>query len=174
MRCGQCLNHTPFFDNTQALFQYGFPIDAVLQQFKYNKQLSSADFFTHLILQHWTKPQDIDRLIPMPMHPARLGERGFNQSLEVAKQLSKPWSLPLDFDSCSRVKNTPPQATLSLKARIDNVKNAFACQGRLNGEHVLILDDVMTTGATLNALAKALKQAGASRVSCWVIARSVS
>lgn len=108
----------------------------------------------------------------MPIHPARLQTRGFNQSLEIARLLCKTWALPLDYQHCIRVKNTPPQTSLALKERQNNVKGAFQCNLNLSKARVLVVDDVMTTGASLNAVAKTLKQSGAITVDCLVMART--
>lgn len=115
----------------------------------------------------------IDLIIPMPMHHARLKERGFNQALELARIISKKTQLRLDYSACQRTRLTPPQASLPLKERIKNIRGVFSCQQDLRGLHIAIVDDVMTTGASLNELAKTLKQAGAAHVECWVIARTL-
>lgn len=109
----------------------------------------------------------------MPMHPKRLTERGFNQSLEIARLISQTLQINLDYHSCQRIKYAPPQASLPLKERIHNIRGVFDCQQRLQGRHIAIVDDVMTTGASLNELAKTLKQVGAAHVECWVIARTL-
>lgn len=114
-----------------------------------------------------------DLLIPMPLHPKRLRERGFNQSLEIAKIISHELNIELDFTACIRTKYTQPQASLPLKQRANNIKGAFECSKPLTGLQVALIDDVMTTGASLNALAKAVKAKGASHVECWVIARTL-
>jgi ComF family protein len=100
-------------------------------------------------------------------------ERGFNQSLLPASHLSKKLALPLLKNGCQRVRNTTPQTTLPWKERSRNVKQAFTCSADLSGSHIAIVDDVMTTGASMNALALTLKRAGASKVSAWVIARTL-
>jgi ComF family protein len=169
--CGSCLSHPPFFDHTRALFQYAYPVDALLQAFKYQHQLHLGHLMVQLSLKQFY-PHGIDCLLAMPMHPIRIQERGFNQSLELAKAIAKQWQLPLATTYCQRIKNTPPQASLPLKDRVKNIKGAFVCDHYFKGKHVVIVDDVMTSGASLNELAKTLKQAGASQVSCWVIART--
>lgn len=116
---------------------------------------------------------EIHRIIPMPMHRHRLKERGFNQALEIAKLLSKILNIKLDYTSCLRIKHTAPQASLKLKDRITNIKGAFSCLQNLQDLNIAIVDDVMTTGASLNELAKTLKQAGAAHVECWVMARTL-
>lgn len=109
----------------------------------------------------------------MPMHQHRLKERGFNQALEIAKLISKSFITKLDYTSCLRIKHTPPQASLNLQERIKNIKGAFQCTQNLHNLNIAIVDDVMTTGASLNELAKTLKQAGAAHVECWVMARTL-
>lgn len=171
--CGQCLKRAPAFTQTTAVFSYTFPIDRVLQAYKYQERLTIAHFFANSCAQKLLRPKGVDCLIPMPLHPSRLKVRGFNQSLEIARQLSNTWSLPLDQHSCHRIKNTPPQASLKFKDRIANVNNAFECRGDFSDQHVLVIDDVMTTGASLNALSKVILKAGAKSVSCLVMARTV-
>ncbi len=145
----------------------------MLQRYKYQEHLTIAHFFANHCVENMAKPAQVSCLIPMPLHPDRLRTRGFNQSLEIARLLSKYWELPLDKHSCQRIKNTHPQASLKLKDRIKNVNNAFECRADLHHQQVLIIDDVMTTGASLNALAKVIMQAGAESVSCLVMARTI-
>lgn len=109
----------------------------------------------------------------MPMHATRLKERGFNQALEIARLVSRQLHIPIDYTSCQRTRYTPPQASLPLKERIKNIKGVFECNANLQGLSVAMIDDVMTTGASLNELAKTLKQSGAAHVECWVITRTL-
>jgi len=115
----------------------------------------------------------IDLIIPMPMHSTRLKERSFNQALEIARLIAKNTHIKCDYTACERNKLTPPQASLPLKERIKNIRGVFNCTQSLQGLNIAIIDDVMTTGASLNELAKTLKQAGAARVECWVVARTL-
>jgi ComF family protein len=169
--CGSCLSNPPFFDHTRALFAYAYPIDALLQAFKYQHQLHLGHLFAQVSLKQF-HPMGIDSIVAMPMHPARLQHRGFNQSLELAKSIAKHWQLPLATPHCQRIKNTPPQASLPLKDRVKNIKGAFRCDDYFEGKRVAVIDDVMTSGASLNELAKTLKHAGAIEVHCWIIART--
>lgn len=169
--CGSCLSEPPLFDATHAVFEYAYPVDALLQAFKYQHALHLARLFASVSLKQ-VSTNDVDCILPMPMHPARLQQRGFNQSLELAKRMAKLVQKPLATAHCQRIKNTPPQASLPLKQRVRNIKNAFICDDYFAGKHVAMVDDVMTTGASLNELAKTLKAAGAAKVSCWVIART--
>jgi ComF family protein len=174
--CGSCLSSPPDFDATRAVFLYHFPIDAMMQRYKYGNMLSLSMTFGQLLFAK-NKPESIDLIIPMPMHPARIKERGFNQAHEIAKVLTKNCREKLDFKSTERIKLTPPQASLPLKERVKNIKGAFKVNGKVKGKlaskRIAIVDDVMTTGASLNELAKTLKKAGASHVECWVIARTL-
>ncbi|HOY70780.1 MAG TPA: ComF family protein [Methylotenera sp.] len=170
--CGHCLKEPLDFDATFAALRYEFPLDALMQQYKYGSALQTARLFAQLMITHHTL-HNIDVMIPMPLHPQRLQERGFNQSLEIAKLLAKQSNIPLDYTSCTRTKYTPPQASLPLKERAKNIKGVFACSANLAGKRIAIVDDVMTTGASLNELSKTLKKAGAAHVECWVVARTL-
>lgn len=171
-RCGQCIQAPPDFDLTLSLFQYQYPVSSMLQQYKYRQMLTLAQTWGALLALRLGTQALPDCIIPMPLHKQRLQERGFNQSMEIARVMSKRLNLPLDMSSCTRTKLTPPQASLPYKARIKNMHGAFSCEPTLQGMRIALLDDVMTTGASLNALAKTVKAAGASHVECWVIART--
>jgi ComF family protein len=135
--------------------------------------LHLADVFAKLFHQQHKTCHRVDLVIPMPMHPQRLQERGFNQALEIARSLAKHLNLELNYQACQRIRLTPPQAGLPLKDRIKNVRGVFECKQPLQGLNIAIVDDVMTTGASLNELSKTLKKAGAARVECWIIARTL-
>lgn len=182
--CGQCISSPPDFDVTHAVFLYAYPIDAMIQRYKYNETLSLSHTFGQLISEKIgliNNFGDIDLIIPMPMHPTRLKQRGFNQAHEIAKVLNKHLcknkSDKLDYKSVTRQTLTPPQASLPLKERVKNIKGAFKVYpqkpSQFEKKKIAIVDDVMTTGASLNELAKTLKQAGATHVECWVIARTL-
>jgi predicted amidophosphoribosyltransferase len=109
----------------------------------------------------------------MPLHPRRLQERGFNQAVEIARIVGKKLKLEVDSQSCSRIKLSPPQVSLPLKERVRNMRGAFACNSSLDGLRIALLDDVMTTGASLNELAATVKKAGAVHVECWLVARTL-
>ena len=178
--CGSCLNSPPDFDATKAVFLYAYPIDAMMLRYKYGSSLNLGDTFGEFLAEKVNVEnclKNIDLIMPMPMHPQRLKERGFNQALEIAKVLSKNCKDKLDYKSVIRQTLTPPQASLPLKERVKNIKGAFKVNGdkldKLQGKRIAIVDDVMTTGASLNELAKTLKKAGAAHVECWVIARTL-
>jgi ComF family protein len=171
--CGTCLTHPPAYDRTFAALSYGFPTDELIQALKYRSQLPLAPLFAELLGQIVGKAPRPDRVIPLPLHPDRARERGFNQATEIAKPLAKTLGIAFDTTSLTRARNTAAQAALPLERRHRNVKGAFTCAETVAGMHVAVVDDVMTSGATLNEAAKALKQAGAAEVSLWVVARAV-
>ena len=172
-RCGECLTHPPAFDYTHAALDYTFPVDKLIQVYKYHQQLALARLFGTLLSQIVEPEARPDVILPMPLHPARLRERGFNQALEIAKFIAKDLCLPLATNTARRTVNTPSQATLKWDARKKNMQSAFTCDTNLQGQHIALVDDVMTSGATLHALAKTLKRAGAAQVRVWVVARAL-
>ena len=176
MVCGSCLNSPPDFDATISVFLYAYPIDAMMQRYKYGSLLNLGDAFGELLAEK-IHIENIDLIIPMPMHRQRLKERGFNQALEIAKVLTKNAKEKLDYKSVERQTLTPPQASLPLKERVKNIKGAFKVNADkldiIQGKRIAIVDDVMTTGASLNELTKTLKKAGAAHVECWVITRTL-
>ena len=169
--CGRCLKHPPKFDRTVAAFSYAFPLDRLVQALKYNGRLLLADALARELAQRIVAQPDC--IIAMPLHPARLAERGFNQSAELAKRLAARTGKPLLLHACRRVRDTPSQASLSEDERHRNVRRAFECLADLSGKHIALVDDVMTSGASLNELAATLRRAGAREISVWVAARTL-
>ncbi|MBU0752489.1 MAG: ComF family protein [Gammaproteobacteria bacterium] len=169
--CGACLKNPPHFDATIAAFAYAFPMDKLVQQLKYAHRLAIADFFAGELLAR--KLPAVDLIVPLPLSPRRLRERGFNQAAEIARPMAGALGLPLLLDGCRRILDTAPQAMLPWKERRKNVRHAFACGLDLTGKSVLVVDDVMTTGATLDEFARLLKNHGAARVCNAVVARTV-
>ena len=171
LTCGRCLMKHPLFDRTVAPFSYTFPIDRLVQALKFNEQLQLADALAKRIaLRINILP---DYIVAMPLYPTRLKERTFNQSHEIARYLSKQLDIPLLPHACRRRRDTLPQASLAWKERTRNLRKAFACDKDFSGKHVAMVDDVMTSGASLNELALALRRAGANEVSAWVVARTL-
>jgi len=171
--CGACLSAPPLFDRTHAALDYQAPWDAAIAALKFGHRLPYAP----LLAQVWSRQcaadlGPVDCLLPAPLSAQRLRERGFNQSLEIAHHIARQHSLPLDTVSLVKVRDTPPQVGLSRKERLKNVRGAFSCVSPLHGKHVAVIDDVMTSGATLTEIANTLKKAGAARVTNIVIART--
>lgn len=171
--CGACLRHPPAFDAAQAVAAYAFPLDALIRHCKYQGAVELSALFARELASCVWGSEPVDLLIPMPLHPRRLGERGFNQAVEITRRLGRHLQLPWQADACARLRNTPPQAGLDLKARRRNLRGAFQCERDLSGRHVALVDDVMTSGTSLHELARAAKKAGAARVSVWVVARAL-
>lgn len=171
--CGACLRHPPAFDVTVAALDYAYPVDAVLLRYKYDGLLAAAEPLAELLLTRLQQRPRPDAVIPMPLHPARLRERGYNQALEIARVVANRLGVPLAARACSRTRPTPPQAGLHQEARRRNLRGAFACHADLHGRHVALLDDVMTSGASFDALAGVVKAAGAAHVECWSVARTL-
>ncbi len=171
--CGECLSYPPSFDATFAAFDYRFPVDTLVHQIKYHSNLALVDFIASSLLRKLKLTEKPDLVFAMPLHSARLQARGFNQSVEIAKSLIKKWNTPLQLDGYQRVKDTKEQAQLPWKERHANVRGAFTCDLDLRGIHIAVVDDVMTTGATLNEFASMLKKSGAEKVSAYVVARTL-
>ncbi|MCX7156844.1 MAG: ComF family protein [Rhodocyclales bacterium] len=170
--CGACLKQAPHFDATQAVFRYEFPLDRLIQSLKYVHRLASADFLGRALAQI-ASPLRPDLILPVPLAPARLAERGFNQALEIARPLARALGAPMEISRIHRRRDTAPQASLPWKERTKNIRHAFECEIDLTGKTVLLIDDVMTTGATLDELARTLKAHGAARVENLVLARAL-
>ncbi|MGH8750725.1 MAG: double zinc ribbon domain-containing protein [Burkholderiales bacterium] len=170
--CGSCLSTPPAFDRTYAAFSYGFPVDALIQSLKYQGNFALIPVLARALSQLVSNAPRTDYLIPVPLSAARLRERGFNQALEIAKLVARANHVPLSAHGCSRVLDTGPQTALAWKERAKNIRGAFVCEMDLRGKKVALLDDVMTTGATLNELAKTVRKQGAAEISAWVVART--
>jgi ComF family protein len=171
--CGVCLKHPPAFDHTYAALAYAFPLDRLIPRLKYHGQLAIAPALGECLARAAASSPRPDRLIAMPLHAQRIRERGFNHASEIAREVAKQLELPLDAASCQRIRDTPPQMGLKHDARRRNVRGAFACSDSVRGQHIALVDDVMTTGTSLDELAATLKRAGAREVTCWVVARAL-
>lgn len=171
--CGTCLKHPPAFDRTIAALAYTFPLDRLIPRLKYHSQLAIAPMLGDALAQAVADAPRPDCLIAMPLHGRRIRERGFNHAIEIARVIARQFALPLDTRSCQRIRDTPPQMGLKHDARRRNVRGAFACSGTVEGKHIALVDDVMTTGTSLDELAATLKRAGAREVTCWVAARTL-
>ena len=171
--CGHCLSDPPLFSRTTAVFGYSFPLDKLIQNMKYGGQLALPSAFAKKLVERIDSNNLPDFVIAMPLHPAKLRERGFNQSQLLAAAVARELKLELLTSACRRLRDTPPQSALLWKEREKNVRNAFSCDMDLTGKRVALVDDVMTTGASLNALAKAVTKKGAIQISAWTIARTL-
>ena len=171
--CGQCLKQPPPFSRTEAAFTYQFPLDRLVLALKYGHQLGVVSLLADALCARVTEQPLPDLLVPMPLHPNRLRQRGFNQAHEIARHMTRQLGVPLLTNAATRIIDTAPQASLPLKLRRKNLRDAFVCTSHVAGKRVAIVDDVMTSGSTLAALTEALLKAGALEVQCWVVARAV-
>lgn len=157
-----------------APFAYASPLDHLVHVLKYRGQLATARVLGTLLAGHVVRHglhQGIDVIVPVPLHPMRHAERGFNQSAEIARHLGRCLRLPVDESLATRQRATPPQVGLHLLQRRRNLRLAFAA-GPVTGRRVALVDDVTTTGTTLQELASLMVQAGATAVDGWCVARA--
>ena len=166
--CGRCLSETPHYDATVAALAYEFPADALVQALKFRGELALASFLGREVAR-CVSLAEVDCVVPVPLSALRLRQRGYNHAGEIARAFA---SRKLEVSLCERSRDTPPQMDLPFAERRRNVRGAFRCTRAIAGASVAVLDDVMTTGATLNEMAKTLKAAGAARVVNWVVART--
>jgi ComF family protein len=167
--CGRCLAEPPAYDATTAALAYDFPADMLVHALKFGGELALAPLLAGFLAGE-TQRHEVDRVIPVPLSSARLRSRGYNQAVEIARHLARG---RLDLEACLRHHDTAPQMQLPWAERQRNVRGAFRCPKPLAGATVAVVDDVMTTGATLDELARTLKRAGAARVVNWVVARTL-
>lgn len=176
-RCGACLVRPPAFDRLFAPLAYESPVGALITDFKFHGRLAHGRVLAGLLADAVTAAvADAglslpEALVPVPLHPARLARRGFNQAMELARPLAAALDRPLLTAGIRRRQDTPAQSTLPAKARRSNLRRAFAVSGPVPAR-VAIVDDVVTTGATVEALARVLRAAGAKEVQVWALARA--
>jgi ComF family protein len=172
--CGACAQRPPAFDACVAPFRYAFPIDRLIQGLKYRRELCYGRVLGQLLarqLSHrGTRPELV---IPVPLGLARYRERGFNQARELALPLRDLLGLSLRSDLVVRQRETREQAGLDRKERRKNTRKAFALVAPVRARHIAIVDDVVTTGSTVNELSKLLRTAGAEWIEVWAVARAV-
>jgi ComF family protein len=170
--CGNCLRQHPPFQHARSAFSYGFPLDAAIQRLKYAPDLQLAAPLAALLAQAVRTEPRPDLVVPMPASPRRLRSRGFNQAAELARGVAAALALPLALNAVVRSTEAVPQAGLSLAERARNVRGAFRCDSDLSGLRIAVVDDVLTSGASLAELARALRRRGASAVVGWMLART--
>ncbi len=177
--CGRCLQHPPAFDRCHAPLAYAEPVSGLITRFKFHGQLAEGRVLSRLLARHVLNclPQR-DRpelLLPVPMHPRRLRRRGFNQAVEIARSVARQCRISLDAGSCRKSRSGPAQRELAPAARRRNPGRSFTVRpgAALTGaRHVAIIDDVITTGATVSELARVLRRAGIERIDVWALART--
>ena len=170
--CGDCLQRPLLLQETRAAFVYAAPLDRLLPRFKFHHDLAAGRLLAQLMAHALADAERPQALLPVPLHHARLRARGYDQALELAKPLARALQVPLLHDALVRTRATAPQSRLDAAQRRRNLRKAFTVDPRaVLPAHVALVDDVMTTGATLHAAADALRRAGVARVDAWVCAR---
>lgn len=178
--CGHCQQHPPAFAQVVCPFLYRFPVDSLIPAFKYHDQLIYGRALAFLLAEavqfHYSEHNHSlpDRVIPMPLHPGRQARRGFNQALELARPVAARLQLPLCRHSIERARHTQAQQGLTASERKRNLDSAFRVPSLpgVEGLHLALIDDVVTTGATADAASRTLLEAGAASVSIWCVART--
>jgi ComF family protein len=171
--CGRCLSHRPSYDATCAALAYDFPADTLIHALKFRGELALAPLLGELLRENIPAGNTVDFIVPVPLSAARMRARGFNQAVEIARPIAEAVGVRIELALLERPRDTPPQFDLPWADRQRNVRGAFAVSRSLIGASVAVVDDVMTTGATLDEIAATLKAAGATRVVNWVVARTM-
>ncbi|WP_426414929.1 ComF family protein [Aestuariirhabdus sp. LZHN29] len=172
------MTRPPAYHRCIAALRYEFPVRQLIGRYKYQRQWLYGKLLQQLLWHRLSEQITLetapDALIAVPLHPQRLRERGFNQALELARYLSRRSSIPLCHPLVIRQRNTPHQQGLPLKQRQRNLKGAFALGADLPGTHLMLVDDVLTSGATANEIACLLLREGARRIDICCLARTPS
>jgi len=171
--CGECQADPPAFELSRVPLRYEAPVSDLISHFKYRRGLSDGQLLAQLLARHVRDTTlDVQLLLPMPLHPSRLRERGYNQAAELARTLSRATGIPWNSTLLRRTKAAPTQREANKRERRRNVRKAFVCESKNLPRSVAIIDDVVTTGSTARAAAAAVKLAGAERVEIWAVART--
>lgn len=171
--CGRCIKKMPAFDYSYSLFRYEDEVIGLVHRLKFGEKISYARSIGELLLRRLQETDELpDCLLPVSLHKSRLRQRGFNQSIEISRVMAKKLAIPIEHTAVIRQRSTVAQTGLNAKQRQKNIRGAFTVVRQLHYRHVLIVDDVMTTGATVNELAKVLKKSGVERVGVLSIARA--
>lgn len=172
--CEACRTRRPAYTRAWSGYPYEPPLQDAIHLFKYRGKVALARALGAL-LQAASPPPAVDVIMPVPLHPARLRDREFNQALLLADRLAGAWKLPVSCDNLYRVRPTASQTELTRAARLKNLRRAFALRhpDDVAGRRILLVDDVFTTGTTVNECAKALRRAGAADVYVYTLARKL-
>ena len=171
-QCGRCLKHPPAYDRVVVALDYVSPVDFLIADLKYSRKLAAARALAYPLARRLEQEPYPDIVLPMPIAVSRLRERGFNQASEIARHASSGFGIRICERIVRRSVARQSQTALPWRDRARNVRGAFDCESDLDGKTIAVVDDVITTGATLNELARTLKSAGADKVIGWIAART--
>ena len=172
--CGQCLKKPPVQDISLSLYRYEQAVPRMMSALKYHRQVQIADLCAREFIKQHSLNSLPEVLIPIPLHPSRLRQRGYNQSLLFAEKLAALLNISCQPELLKRIKKTANQTQLNAKQRHKNMRHAFQYSSEFVPEHVAIIDDVMTSGATTHEAARELKRSGVKIIEVWTIARAIS
>jgi len=175
--CGRCIQKSPGFDYSYSVFHYEDDIISMIHKLKFSEKITYARSIGEILAKKLADElpaagEKPDCILPVPLHKKRMRQRGFNQSIEIARGIAAKYKIPIEANAVVRQQSTSSQTGLNAKQRRKNIKGAFCVAGKLNYKHVLIIDDVVTTGSTVNELAKLLKKNKVERVGVLSIARA--
>lgn len=173
-QCGRCIQHRPNFDHAIAALEYSSPVDHLITSLKYSRDLAAARALAFMLARVLENEPYPDIVLAMPIAPDRMRERGFNQAEEIARYACAEFGLDVAHGIAKRASAGSPQASLPWRERAKNVHGVFRCNSDVAGKTIAVVDDVLTTGATLDELAAVLKRAGAQAVVGWIVARTPS
>jgi len=178
--CGRCQQSPPPIDYLISSLLYDYPVGYLISQLKFQGNLTYAKIFSHLLLStlkeyYFSSPFKLelpDIILPVPLHKNRIRQRGFNQALEIARPIGKKLARPVSTNTVQRSKYTQAQSLLSAKERRKNLQHSFMLTKPIDAKHIVLLDDVVTTGTTVYELAALLKKSGVEKVGVWAVARA--
>lgn len=178
--CGRCSAVTPAINRIISALVYEYPVDQLIAMAKFQARTDSANVLGELLADYLHARLDSgdlalpDLILPVPLHRRRTAQRGFNQAAEIARPLASALQVPLCLDGCRRVRDTSEQTRLDAAARLKNTRNAFRASEEMAAKHIVVVDDVITTGSTVQSMVVALRDAGAREIQIWTVARTVS
>jgi ComF family protein len=177
--CGHCGDLAPAIARIVSALVYEYPVDRLIARAKFQRRIDMAhalgELLANFLLGQINAGEIVlpEMIVPVPLHPRRAAQRGFNQAIEIARPLARQLRVLLDTKACRRIRNTAEQTRIEAAERPRNTRGAFHASKNLKGINITIIDDVITTGSTVNALAEALGNAGAWKIQIWTVARSV-
>lgn len=172
--CGDCLLAAPAFTRCIAALRYEAPISHLVGAFKYQGDFNAGRVLSQLLIGRLRQECDlaVDALVPVPLHWRRRWQRGFNQSEIIADEVSRALDIPMHTNGLRKIRHSSAQQNLDASARQKNLRDAFTCTRDVSGLHLAVIDDVVTTGATANAIAQLLREHGAASVQIWALTRT--